>query len=276
MFRLRKITTGVSSASYKSGKILLRHLRQSSGEYVTRPLSTDNGTSGSESDSDEVLVKERILEAALECVPQHGWSRSAITAGVEKLGLSPGAVGLFSSGGFDLADYFYKRCNKELAGHLQGQVTITDGKVQRSQPLPVFMESALRVRLSMIIPHLDTWHQAMALMSLPYNAPTSIRNLQTLVDDMWYYSGDTSTDLNWYTKRVTLAGVYKLTELCLVQDHSPDQSQTWAFLSRRMSDLASFGRGVRQIQGAGSFGRELASAVCTTSRNILGVGGVDR
>ena len=32
-----------------------------------------------------------------------------------------------------------------------------------------------------------------------------------MVDDIWYWAGDRSTDFNWYTKRALLAGIYTST-----------------------------------------------------------------
>ena len=34
------------------------------------------------------------------------------------------------------------------------------------------------------------------------------KNLYKSVDIMWYLAGDNSTDFNFYTKRLTLAGIY--------------------------------------------------------------------
>ena len=52
---------------------------------------------------------------------------------------------------------------------------------------------------------------------------------------------------NWYTKRVTLAGVYKSTEVFMVQDQSIDYEQTWQFLDRRMHNLGKFGKFTRGV-----------------------------
>merc|ERR1712071_677893 len=43
------------------------------------------------------------------------------------------------------------------------------------------------------------------------------------------YAGDTSVDFSWYAKRAALAGVYKSTELSMIQDQSPDFEDTWQF-----------------------------------------------
>lgn len=36
----------------------------------------------------------------------------------------------------------------------------------------------------------------MSLLLLPHNVPDSLKHLSTLVDDIWYYAGDRSTDVS--------------------------------------------------------------------------------
>jgi ubiquinone biosynthesis protein COQ9 len=43
---------------------------------------------------------------------------------------------------------------------------------------------------------------------------------------------------SWYTRRVTLAGIYKMTELYMIQDKSADFEETWNFLGRRIEDVS--------------------------------------
>lgn len=42
--------------------------------------------------------------------------------------------------------------------------------------------------------------------------------------------------MNWYTRRIVLAGIYKTTELYMLQDNSEDHRKTWNFLERRIKD----------------------------------------
>ena len=37
--------------------------------------------------------------------------------------------------------------------------------------------------------------QAMALGALPSNLPTTLNNIGTMIDDVWYFAGDRSTDV---------------------------------------------------------------------------------
>lgn len=68
------------------------------------------------------------------------------------------------------------------------------------QPLMTrrFIMDAVETRLRMIVPYLDTWPQAMAIMALPNNSVTALKNLAQLVDEIWYYAGDRSVDVSVY------------------------------------------------------------------------------
>lgn len=53
--------------------------------------------------------------------------------------------------------------------------------------------------------------------------------------------------MNWYSKRTLLAGVYTSTELYMTQDKSQDFQETWKFLDRRLQDVAFVGRTVSEV-----------------------------
>ncbi len=54
------------------------------------------------------------------------------------------------------------------------------------------------------------WAEAMSLLSRPDNFPSYLECELRLMDSIWHAAGDTSADLNWYTKRVSLATIYKV------------------------------------------------------------------
>ena len=57
---------------------------------------------------------------------------------------------------------------------------------------------------------------------------------------MWRIAGDTSTDFNHYTKRMTLGAVYGSTLLAWLDDQSEGWTDTAAFLDRRIDDVMRF------------------------------------
>lgn len=133
-----------------------------------------------------------------------------------------------------------------------------------------FLRKHVENRLRMNSPYLKHWPQAMAIMSLPQNAPKSLHYGLELVDSMWYHAGDKSLDYNWYTKRLTLLAVYKSTELAMMQDtSSADFKETWDFLDRRFQDVENLGSGVIK-GGAGDVGAVISS-LGTTVKALLGL-----
>lgn len=241
--------------------------------------STEETSTNNESEEEyEKNIKSKILSASLKFVQDYGWSQQAISAGAESIGY-PGVVhGMFPSGGADLVQHFYSSCNLQLSKMLKDKALAIEADPSKPKITPeAQVRKALEDRLRMLIPYKKSWPQAMALMALPPNVPTSLANLLTLVDDICYYAGDRSVDFNWYTRRIVLAGIYKTTELYLLQDSSEDHKQTWKFLERRIEDAVQLRR-VLSIPGdmpppdqALSKASEAASAAFTTARNILGM-----
>ncbi len=75
------------------------------------------------------------------------------------------------------------------------------------------------------------------LFALPQHAADGARAIWGTADAIWTALGDTSRDLNWYTKRATLSGVYASTVLYWLGDDSTGHQATWEFLDRRIDDV---------------------------------------
>jgi ubiquinone biosynthesis protein COQ9 len=75
---------------------------------------------------------------------------------------------------------------------------------------------------------------------MPLYCTHALRSLYETVDAIWYAIGDTSSDFNFYTKRLTLAGVFSATLIFWLDDKSPGHEQTWLFLQRRIEDVMTF------------------------------------
>ncbi|XP_058058535.1 ubiquinone biosynthesis protein COQ9, mitochondrial [Anopheles bellator] len=221
----------------------------------------------STSDGEEERTKEMILEAALLFVRSHGWSKQAIANGAEAINYPSVSHGLFPRGGIELVHYFYKQCNLKLIEHLKQQTADVEKVANPSD----FARQAIEYRLRMLEPYLKHWPQALGLMTLPPNAPHSLANLLTLVDDICYYAGDRSVDFNWYTRRIGLACIYKTTELYMLQDNSAGFERTWKFLERRMEEASMVHEFLVKSEDATHQLQSAVGSAFTTARNILGL-----
>ncbi|KAH8285215.1 hypothetical protein KR054_006238 [Drosophila jambulina] len=246
--------------------------RAAQKEAGTAGGGAGTGTSGKQDDAKQAKVdaiRVKILDAALQHVPQHGWTRQAIVQGAEDSGYPSVIHGMFPEGGFALVSHFNGKCNAQLVASLEEK---TDGgKLEVENPLD-FLVQAVRQRLEMVVPYKAQWPQAMGLLAQPQNAPTALAQVLTLVDDICYYSGDRSVDFGWYTRRVGLATIMKMTELYFLQDTSPGHAQTWEFLKNRMDEAVQLQMMLSQTEGmTHTFQRSFNSAFIT-ARNILGLG----
>ncbi|KAF6077141.1 coenzyme Q9 [Phyllostomus discolor] len=113
--------------------------------------------------------------------------------------------------------------------------------------------------------------QALSILMLPHNIPSSLSLLTSMVDDMWHYAGDQSTDLNWYTRRAVLAGIYNTTELVMMQDSSPDFEDTWRFLENRINDAMNLGHTAKQVKYTGEALVQGLMGAAVTLKNLTGL-----
>jgi ubiquinone biosynthesis protein COQ9 len=89
-------------------------------------------------------------------------------------------------------------------------------------------------------PAREAVRRALAILAMPQNVPLALRIGWRTADLMWRIAGDTSTDFNHYTKRMTLGAVYGSTLLVWLDDQSDGWTETAAFLDRRIDDVMRF------------------------------------
>lgn len=217
---------------------------------------------------EEEIIKTKILNAALPHVHKHGWSRLAITSGAESVGYLSVVSGLFPGEGLDLVLHHVRQSNRQLDTWMESEARVYKETGQKI-PVAKFIRSALERRLRMNAEFVKSkrWGEAMAILANPLNSLQALECIQELADDIWHRAGDTSHDLSWYSKRISLAAIYTATEVFMLQDSSPDFHDTWKFLDRRFEDLSSLPQVATLPQDVGG----LLSGLATTARNMAGM-----
>jgi ubiquinone biosynthesis protein COQ9 len=177
----------------------------------------------------EDQMKAQLLEAAIGHVPFDGWSDRTLAAASAEAGITSGlARSLFPRGGVDLALAYHARGDAEMTARLAE----TDLSALRYRDR---IAQAVRVRLELADRELV--RRGTTLFSLPNHAADGARAIWGTADAIWTALGDTSRDLNWYTKRATLSAVYGATVLYWLGDDSSGHQATWDFLDRRIDQV---------------------------------------
>lgn len=77
---------------------------------------------------------------------------------------------------------------------------------------------------------------------------SSNKVLFKIADEIWFLSGDKSTDYNYYTKRIILMKVYALTFSFFIFDNSKNLDRTRNFLDREIDIVLKFGKFANKIK----------------------------
>jgi ubiquinone biosynthesis protein COQ9 len=197
-----------------------------------------------ENDPDAAL-RNRLADAVAAEAAFEGFGRKALSTAARQLDLPRGeADRLFPGGALQVLEYLSGRSDRRTVEALE-QAGIDTMKVRDRIKL------AVRTRIEQHVGSKETARRALALLALPLNAPLGFKLLYRTVDALWYASGDASTDFNFYSKRVTLAGVYSSTLFYWLNDRSPGNEATWGFLDRRIQNVMSFEKLKGRLRKAG-------------------------
>jgi ubiquinone biosynthesis protein COQ9 len=88
------------------------------------------------------------------------------------------------------------------------------------------------------------------LFALPQHASDGAKLVWGTCDAIWDALGDTSDDVNWYTKRATLSAVYSSTVLYWLGDTSDGHQATWEFLDRRIDNVMQIEKVKAQVRNS--------------------------
>lgn len=181
--------------------------------------------------SESDALREKLMDAAIAHVPFDGWGDKALAAAARDLGIDPAlARNAFPGGAIEMIEHHSQLGDRRMVAAFE-QADKTGLKLREKVAL------AIRLRLSANAAHREAIRRALTILALPVHAPLAARLLYRTVDAIWYGLGDRSTDYNFYTKRMLLAGVYSTTVLFWINDKSEQGADTWGFLDRRIAQV---------------------------------------
>ena len=181
---------------------------------------------------DYARTRAELLQAIAPHVPFDGWSEPAFKAAVEDLGMDLGLARVICPrGAVDLAAEYHRQGDRLMLEAL------TD---ENLQGLKFREKIAFAVRTRLQVVDRELVQRGASVFALPQNAATGSKLIWETCDKIWNALGDTSEDYNWYTKRMTLSGVYSALVLFWLGDESEDHAESWAFLDRRIENVMQF------------------------------------
>jgi ubiquinone biosynthesis protein COQ9 len=187
-----------------------------------------------ESPSPLERLRRELALAVGENAVFDGWTRQAIDAAAGQLGLDPVQARLaMPKTQAGMIDVYIQEVDRALLVHFTPE-RLANIKIREK------IRALVWRRLEIMGPAREAVRRALAILAMPQNVPLALRIGWRSADLMWRIAGDTSTDFNHYTKRITLGAVYASTLLVWLDDQSEGWSDTAAFLDRRIEDVMRF------------------------------------
>ena len=183
--------------------------------------------------SDPTLDEIRVALAPV--IGRHagfdGWSDAAVHAAADEMGVDRDVAMLaFKGKTIAMIDAWVEGIDLELARRLPAE-KLNAMKIRDR------ITALVATRLEIMAPDRESLRRALAIMAMPQNLAKAAKIGWRSADRMWRLAGDTATDLNHYTKRMTLSAVYGSTLSVFVNDDSENFADTRAFLDRRIDNV---------------------------------------
>lgn len=173
-----------------------------------------------------------------------GWGRKAVEAAATQLGIDRAkALLAMPRGRAALVDLYVQVVDRALEERLP-QAKLATLKIRER------IRTLIWTRLEIMAPAREAVRSALAILAMPQNLALGARIGWRSADTMWRLAGDTATDFNHYTKRLTLSGVYASTLLVWLDDQSEGWTDTAAFLDRRLADVMRFEKWKAEWRGS--------------------------
>lgn len=199
----------------------------------------------SDAQSQRVDQKDQILDAAFMHTAFDGWSRKALLAAADELGIDHAtARRLFPRDGQSMIEW--------LDGWLDRRMTQAVEDVALDQlSVRNRISRIVRARFEALGPHQESMRRAALTRGLPHNILKSGRGIWRTADAIWELAGfpnDPKDGFSRYSRRALLVGILSSTFLFWLEDMSDEFKETYKFLDRRIDNALQLGKLTQQFK----------------------------
>ena len=190
------------------------------------------------------VLRARLALAVGNHAVFDGWTVKAVASAATQLGINLDQAGLAMP--------------KDASGLIDSYAAAIDAAMTTAFPPERIQAMKIRERIrSLVWFRIESMAEAreavrrgLAILAMPQNAPLAARIGWRSCDAMWRLAGDTATDYNFYTKRITLGAVYASTLVAWLDDSTDGFADTAAFLDRRIDNVMRFEKWKAEWRGS--------------------------
>lgn len=190
------------------------------------------------SKQNDLAEKEKlaILAKFLENAPFEKWSNNNLLHSAEQCGIDRGHLFLlFPKGIEDLTNFFHQLNNEKLNSNFLKTKETISGTTEK-------IINLIEIKLEIYNKHRKAIPFLMQYNLKPTNFCNTQKFLWQTCNQIWQLAGDSSTDYNYYTKRILLEYVYSSTMMYWISDDSENYVETKKFLRKKIKEILKLGK----------------------------------
>ena len=165
------------------------------------------------------LLKKRqvVLRFAKEFVSEKGLTKNCLENISKKYGLNTDEVDLlFPQGNIDLIKFALEQLNNDLEVYCR-QIDLI------RLPIHKRIRKVLLSKISLMNKDKPFYRSIFLNLLIPKKNFSLSSQLYNSVDQLWFIAGDSSTDFNFYTKRLILSGIYSRVMLFFFNNNNQEE-----------------------------------------------------
>ena len=165
------------------------------------------------------LLKKRqvVLRFAKEFVSENGLTKNCLENISKKYGLNTDETDLlFPQGNIDLIKFALEQLNNDLEVYCK-QIDLI------RLPIHKRIRKVLLSKISLMNKDKFFYRSIFLNLLIPKKNFSLSSQLYNSVDQLWFIAGDSSTDFNFYTKRLILSGIYSRVMLFFFNNNNQEE-----------------------------------------------------
>ena len=179
-------------------------------------------------------ARRALLDAALPHVPFDGWTSKTLRQAASDTDLPTGAEELYFPGGpLEMIAFWNAEMDREVEKKM-AELDLASMRIRDK------VTAGVLARLYAIGPFEEAARRAVARTALPDGISLGPKVLWAASDTIWRAINDQSTDMNYYTKRMTLSAVISTSLASWLADAEPQKQKARAFLDARIENVMQF------------------------------------
>ena len=187
------------------------------------------------------MIYLKILSNAKKHIPFNGWNEKILSTVANDLKIPIGEIhALFPNNYIDLLKLYLEDSENKMFIDSK-KINISNMKISKK------IYEIILFRIKKNLNNNQLIRKTFIALSHPKNSLLGMTSLYKAFDNILFISGVYSSNFNYYTKRLILAGIYTSVLLFWLNDDSKNLKKTEKFLNKQLKKISFIGKIKRSI-----------------------------